>query len=210
MKTFYQFFEEVKFHLTETRNDQRQLRGMGFRGGMQVRQNPIHRLPSQEEVEEAEYLVVQAPQDATANIKQFNGQIVVRHREFDSNDGSRLGVAPLTGRHEEGNAYRIEWHYLRPASEEEIAHGKYLGDTFFHRDEYISPTDHKPKIVDVQNPVMRNTLRQLEQCKTPQCQGMLQDLRNNPYHDTWAIAADLLDDNGIDTTELRKVLNNQD
>lgn len=203
MLTFSQFLE--------ARGDRKQMRKLGLtRADMHLRRPPR---PNPHEIINSEYLVINAPSTAPELILRYNHQIVARDRSFDSNDGRRLGVSVLDGSQSEGQFLRVPIEWLYPATEEEHEHGEWLGKTFFQRKKYIAPNEpRKLEYLDQTNQtihqILHNARQALQQCNHPHCRGMLEELEDNPLHiATWLIAADMLDEVGFNTTELRKILN---
>lgn len=83
------------------------------------------------------YFRLQAPDDAPPEVLKYNGQLMQRFPFIDTDN--LIGLAPLTGAHDEGAGIRIpeEWA-LAVSTPQEEAHGEWLSRTFFQRRRYVS------------------------------------------------------------------------
>lgn len=149
MKTFVQYLES-KF----VDKDEENILRMGLKpSNMRI----IRRKPreySEEEILKSEYLYLKIPEvnnpewnpkiiAQAEKLRPYNGQIVSR---YPYNHSSKQGVwiDLFTGRHEEGNAYRIPFEWLKPVnSKKGKSHGEWLDKTFFDRSNYVTPEERK-------------------------------------------------------------------
>jgi len=210
MGTFRQFFE--------AHGDAEQMRRLGLTRGMRIKTpRAAMRHPTEEEIARSQHLVVNAPSSAPPEIRALNGQIVSNDNHqgssnaWDDFDHAPLNgyvwISALTGRQEEGMSRRVPIAWVYPATGEEDQHGKWLGNTFFQRDKYVSP-DERGGLLDLktrkEEEILGKAFAELEQ-GAPELAAALKDDYLNKWR--WAVAADKLDDIGtFNTADLRKVI----
>jgi hypothetical protein len=201
MQTFKQFLE--------VKGDALQMRQLGLTHGFRSRKpSSVMNQPTEDDIMTSKYLVMNAPASAPDTIKALNGQVVA-NAEIDGYHGHYAGeiwIYPLTGKNAEGLSKRVPISWVYPATEDEEKHGQWLGNTFFYRDKYTQ-NDERNDFLNISNAKDEQIIQKAMQALYRINPALADGFKNNQLSKRgWGMAADALEENDYDTTELRALL----